>query len=184
MKQETDKLHEEYYKKFGRLYSNQKLLSPEIFKEIEENLLEEYRTEYLIIKLRDDSENERTIYELQTRNAWIIPRFFRRFIFWKRPNQAADQINRQLAVEMTDYFNKRERALERLIAALEEQQTDMDECSETQTASDETAVEQVEQHDEQPKPRRRRRHSAENEQVPGQIEIEMPDNDDPGETDE
>lgn len=146
MKQETDKLHEEYYKKFGRLHSSQNLLSSEIYNEMANNLLEEYRTEYELMNLRDQSETERTKYELETRNGWIIPRFFRRFIFWKRPNRAADQINRELAVQINEYFNKRERALERLIAALDR----TDENSESQTADDETAEEQSEQQIETP----------------------------------
>ena len=124
MKQETDKLHEEYYKKFGRLHSGKDVLSPAIYDEISNNLLKEYKTEYKIMHMSDQTETERTIYEIETRNSSLIPRFFRRFIFWKRPNLAADQINRETSVKVNDFFNKREVALERLIASLEQSETD------------------------------------------------------------
>lgn len=120
MKEKTDELHTRYYKKFTHLESNKMLLTSDIYEEIAKNLLEEYRTEYKIMRLSDDIENGREIYSLTVRGNALIPKPRRRFLlfFHRKSNYAADLIDREMLHEITKFFERRERALQLLESAL------------------------------------------------------------------
>lgn len=118
MKEKTDELHERYYKKFWRLKENAPALSG-VMDVMRSNLLEEYKTEYAIMHAEDLIENERQLYALGVKGNELIPKEHRYRLFWKRPNRAQIQLNRELEAEIEEFYRRRELALERLIVALE-----------------------------------------------------------------
>lgn len=191
MKEKTDELHTRYYQKFAKLKSNEGLLEPEIYKEIAKNLLNEYKTEYAIMHAADVIETERAVYGLTVRSSSLIPvprkRFF--LFFHRRENYAANQIEREMYVEIERFFNRREKAIERLTAALEgAEQSEMNEAYDqpeptaedtTEPTTDESAraEQQTEPDPAKPKGKKRVKPQPDNSVMPGQVSMAELDND-------
>ena len=176
MKEHTDELHERYYKKFWALEQNSQALGGEVKDVFRKNILEEYITEYAIMHGGDRIENARKLYELDIKQDELIPRYKRRrWVFWKkRPNQAADQINREMLIEIQRFFNARELALERLIAALDKDSTPQpDEADQAAAdkAPETTAGTNTAQSDPAREPERNKG------QIPGQLSLDQIGND-------
>lgn len=66
MKEQTDKLHEEYIKKFGTLKENQAIMTPESYLTMAANLLNEYKREYALMDGSDGIATDKHIEELNT----------------------------------------------------------------------------------------------------------------------
>lgn len=119
MKEKTDQLHERYYKKFWRLHENQAALGDSVRDVIRQNILDEYLTEYAIMRAQDDIENKRLLHELSVKGDNLIPAEKRFRLFWKKPNRAQEQIDRKALAEAEQFFERQDRAIELLAAALD-----------------------------------------------------------------
>jgi trehalose/maltose hydrolase-like predicted phosphorylase len=120
MKDKTDELHENYYRKFGRLHACEALLSDELKQAIEKNLYTEYMTEYKLMHAADEIENKRAACELQIKTSELVPGKIRKFKFLpfvKKPNKAAELIDEEMYYLIQQEFIKQQQR----IAELEQQ---------------------------------------------------------------
>lgn len=181
MREETDALHERYYKKFAKLQSNSTggLIPVDVQKEIAANLLDEYRTEYAQMKASDEVEIARAEYRQQLRARALKPKPRKRFlwIFHRRANAAAIQIERETQAEIEEYFATCNGAIEHA--------DDADEVGGRPEPTAEQADEQVGQADQttehadedtpeeqQAKPKgKKRKPQPDNAAMPGQMSI-------------
>lgn len=111
----TDKLrelNETYYELYGRLYENGEQLTKEQRDSIAAKLLEEYESEYEVLRLKKEIARARELYELRLKSAELIPRTWRVLhIFRRKYNRAAIQSGAEVAAEVERYFAGREAAL-------------------------------------------------------------------------
>lgn len=183
MKEKTDALHESYYRKFGELRRNIDNLTDEAYMAIAKNLLEEYLEEYALMRLEDGIETSRKRYGLITRANELEPRRIRHHLLFRRPNRAADQLTREMLAEIEEFFERHERALEQLEAALAQTENAEPEDILLQPepepdTQEEPATDPGEERQEPPKdkpqkpPRTRRKRSQPDGQLPGQISLD------------
>jgi hypothetical protein len=199
MKDKTDELHEEYYRKFGRLRANAALLTDEIKTAIERNLYREYLTEYNLMHASDEIENKRAERAVAIKTSELVPGRvpkYRRFpFFFKKPNRAANEISAEMYLEIEQIFLRQEQRialLEEQLAELtaEEMQpeattraadgeatTEVEEASTPQETADAPAepVAEPEKPQEQTQGKRKRKkdkQSDANEQVQGQLSLD------------
>jgi hypothetical protein len=104
MKDKTDELHERYYRKFGRLNACSELLGVQMKQAIEANLLAEYKAEYQLMHKADDIELSRANYALDYKAAELKPRNRLYWLFWRKPNRAAEEMNDMLQIEVDEFF--------------------------------------------------------------------------------
>lgn len=119
MKEKTDELHERYYQKFWRLQKNAEALSGGVIDVMRQNILNEYKDEYAIMHSEDMIEVERALHSLLVKSDLLTPKKLRFRLFWKRPNRAEDQLNREMYAIAEQFFEKKERIISMLMAALD-----------------------------------------------------------------
>ena len=120
MIKELGELNEKFYELYGRLYENGELLTPKQAALMADNLLAQYKAEYELLALKTGIEEAKELYSVRQRRGALIPHRWR-FLFWRKENYAAQTIDKEIQVEITRYFNAREKALERLIEALDKE---------------------------------------------------------------
>ena len=120
MIKELGELNEKFYELYGRLYENGELLTPKQATLMADNLLAQYKAEYELLTLKTGIDEMKELYAVKQRRGAFIPHRWR-FLFWGKANQAATTIEREIQAEITQYFNAREKALERLIEALDKE---------------------------------------------------------------
>lgn len=118
MIKELGELNEKFYELYGRLYENGELLTPKQAALMADNLLAQYKAEYELLTLKTGINEMKELYTVKQRRGALIPHRWR-FLFWGKANQAATTIEREIQTEITQYFNEREKALARLIEALD-----------------------------------------------------------------
>lgn len=118
MIKELGELNEKFYELYGRLYENGELLTPKQQSLMGDNLLSQYKAEYELLAQKMGIDEERERFAVKKRRGAFIPRLWR-VLFWKKENQAAQLIEREIQAEITRYFNMREKALSKLIEALD-----------------------------------------------------------------
>lgn len=117
---ELRKLNEKFYELYGRLYENNELLTAKQRELMANNLLLQYKSEYELLQQKTGIDKAREQYTVKQRRGMLIPKCFR-FLFWKKKNYAAEQIDREIKAEITKYFDEREKALARLVEALDKE---------------------------------------------------------------
>ena len=120
MIKELGELNEKFYELYGRLYENGELLTPKQAALMADNLLAQYKAEYELLALKTGIEEAKELYTVKQRRGTLIPHRWR-FLFWRKENYAAQVIDREIQTEITRYFNERERALARLVEAIEKE---------------------------------------------------------------
>ena len=109
-------LQQEYFDKFGKLYEAIEVLGDTAYSLMLHHLQEQYEKEYKRLMRKAALENCATDYALNVKESYLIPQ--RCGFFWRKHNQAASLIIREVSAEVIQSFNKRTEALERLEAAL------------------------------------------------------------------
>ncbi len=140
MIKELGELNEKFYELYGRLYENGELLTPKQAALMADNLLAQYKAEYELLALKTGIEEAKELYTVKQRRGTLIPHRWR-FLFWRKENYAAQVIYREIQTEITRYFNERERALARLVEAIEKENAETDETPEEPT--DENTIEET-----------------------------------------
>lgn len=108
---------------FGRLYKNRKLLDN--VKTVEyfgKELFEQYKAEYEALRYKYELIELPELEKVKQRHYNLVPRKYRVwYSLWllKRRNRALKNIDREIYIELEQHFRKKEVALERLEAALE-----------------------------------------------------------------
>lgn len=120
MIKELGELNEKFYELYGRLYENGELLTPKQAALMADNLLAQYKAEYELLALKTGIEEAKELYSVRQRRGALIPHRWR-FLFWRKENYAAQTIDKEIQAEITRYFNERERALARLVDAIEKE---------------------------------------------------------------
>ena len=180
--EELGKLNEKFYELYGNLSENRKFLGDnKTYQLFSTNLLEQYKAEYEILKIRFETIEKPKLYAAQVRHGELVPR--NHFFFFR--NRAKKLIDNEILLELDKYFNEREKALERLISALEnedsaEQETKAFNEPAMSGETPATVIESAERvKDEQPKaekPTRTRKtrepKEPNNAQLSGQVSIE------------
>lgn len=138
MIKELGELNEKFYELYGRLYENGELLTPKQAALIADNLLAQYKAEYELLALKTGIEEVKELYTVKQRRGTLIPHRWR-FLFWRKENYAAQVIDREIQAEITRYFNEREKALARLVEAIEKENAET--LNESNEESDETTEE-------------------------------------------
>lgn len=129
MIKELGELNEKFYELYGRLYENGELLTAKQAALMADNLLAQYKAEYELLTLKTGIEEAKELYTVKQRRGALIPHRWR-FLFWGKANQAALTIEREIQAEIVRYFNEREKALERLIEALDKENAETPEEAE------------------------------------------------------
>lgn len=142
MIEELGALNEKFYELYGRLYENAELLTSKQSELMAEKLLTQYKAEYERLQLNADIVELEQLYTVKQRRAALIPRA-RRFLFWHRENRAAQVIDREIQTEITRFFNNREKALERLIEALDGENAAPDEDDEAANGQEQPTPEAI-----------------------------------------
>lgn len=137
MIKELGELNEKFYELYGRLYENGELLTPKQAALMADNLLAQYKAEYELLTLKTGIEEAKELYAVKQRRGALIPHRWR-FLFWRKKNYAADVIDREIQAEISRYFNAREKALERLIEALDKENGQTPEESNSEAESEPT----------------------------------------------
>lgn len=132
MIKELGELNEKFYELYGRLYENGELLTPKQAALMADNLLAQYKAEYELLALKTGIEEAKELYTVKQRRGTLIPHRWR-FLFWRKENYAAQVIDREIQTEITRYFNERERALARLVEAIEKENAEADEPTDEET---------------------------------------------------
>lgn len=140
MIKELGELNEKFYELYGRLYENGELLTPKQAALMADNLLAQYKAEYELLALKTGIEEAKELYTIKQRRGTLIPHRWR-FLFWRKENYAAQVIDREIQTEITRYFNEREKALARLVEAIEKENAETDETPEEPT--DENTIEET-----------------------------------------
>lgn len=120
MIKELGELNEKFYKLYGRLYENGELLTPKQAALMADNLLAQYNAEYELLTLKTGIDEMKELYAVKQRRGALIPHRWR-FLFWRKENYAAQVIDREIQTEIARYFNEREKALARLVEAIEKE---------------------------------------------------------------
>ena len=120
MIKELGELNEKFYELYGRLYENGELLTPKQAALMADNLLAQYKAEYELLALNTGIEEAKELYTVRQRRGTLIPHRWR-FLFWRKENYAAQVIDREIQTEIARYFNEREKALARLVEAIEKE---------------------------------------------------------------
>lgn len=143
MIKELGELNEKFYELYGRLYENGELLTPKQAALMADNLLAQYKAEYELLTLKTGIDEMKELYAVKQRRGALIPHRWR-FLFWRKKNYAADVIDREIQAEISRYFNAREKALERLIEALDKENGQPEESdSEAESAENEPTDEET-----------------------------------------
>lgn len=129
MIKELGELNEKFYELYGRLHENGELLTPKQAALMADNLLAQYKAEYELLALKTGIEEAKELYTIKQRRGTLIPHRWR-FLFWRKENYAAQTIDKEIQAEITRYFNERERALARLVDAIEKENEAHDESDE------------------------------------------------------
>lgn len=137
MIEELGDLNEMFYKLYGRLYENAELLTTKQSELMADKLLAQYKAEYERLQLKADIVELKELYETKQRRSALIPHRWR-FLFWGKANQAAIAIEREIQAEIVGYFNKREKALARLIEALDKENAETPENEAPELTDEET----------------------------------------------
>lgn len=137
MIKELGELNEKFYELYGRLYENGELLTPKQAALMADNLLAQYKAEYELLTLKTGINEMKELYTVKQRRGALIPHRWR-FLFWGKANQAATTIEREIQTEITQYFNEREKALARLIEALDKENEQPSEESDSEADSAES----------------------------------------------
>ena len=119
MKEETDKLHERYYEKFWQLQKNKDALGDGVIDVMRQNILNEYKDEYAIMLAADLIQINRELHSLSVKSEMLTPKKLRFRLFWKRPNRAEDQLDREMFAIVEQLFAQKEQVIQGLIDALE-----------------------------------------------------------------
>lgn len=120
MIKELGELNEKFYELYGRLYENGELLTPKQAALMADKLLAQYKAEYELLALKTGIEEAKELYTVRQRRGTLIP-YRWRFLFWRKENYAAQVIDREIQTEIARYFNEREKALARLVEAIEKE---------------------------------------------------------------
>ncbi len=108
-------LYDRFYRLYGELYGNRMLLdNAKTYNYMGAQLFEQFRQEYERLIMQADIAEKDELYAMRLRHNAYVPR--RRWIF---RNRAAKQSEREIMQEITEYFRRREEALERLITVLD-----------------------------------------------------------------
>ena len=113
MLDDLEKLNEQIYRLYGSLYENSELLTKEQAEYTAKCLFIGYKAEYELIALRAEIEYKTDRFAVNEKRKALIPRRWRRFIFWKKKNRSADILLRELSQELEGDFAQREQALEK-----------------------------------------------------------------------
>ena len=119
MPDELQELNERFYSLYGRLYENSELLTKKQTDYIAACLYERYKTEYELLSLRGEITDKSERFAIMERRKALIPRRWRRLLFWKRKNRAADILIREIEKEVAEEFAQREQELEESSEMLE-----------------------------------------------------------------
>ncbi len=138
MIKELGELNEKFYELYGRLYENGELLTPKQAALMADNLLAQYKAEYELLALKTGIEEAKELYTVKQRRGTLIPHRWR-FLFWRKENYAGQVIDREIQAEITRYFNEREKALARLVEAIEKENAET--LNESNEEADETPEE-------------------------------------------
>lgn len=142
MIKELGELNEKFYELYGRLYENGELLTPKQAALMADNLLAQYKAEYELLALKTGIEEAKELYTVKQRRGMLIPHRWR-FLFWRKENYAAQVIDREIQAEITRYFNEREKALARLVEAIEKENAET--LNESNEEVDETPEESTDE---------------------------------------
>lgn len=166
-------LNDKFYQLFGELFENRKLLdSNKTYQYMGEKLFEQYKTEYEVLRIKFETVEKPALYRAEVIHFETVPK--NRFIFFR--NRAKKLIDNEVFAELSKSFKAREEAVERLIEALDNQ----DSAEQRTTAFDEPQSEETESRASdaaQVKPKRGRKRKIiinDNaaEQLPGQVRID------------
>lgn len=134
---ELKNLNDKFYKMFGELFRNRKLLdNAETYKYFGKKLFEQYKVEYEVLQTKFETIEKPALYEAQVRHDILVPR--KRFIFFR--NRAQKLIDDKVICELDKYFAEREKELEKQQAALERLLEALDSADQRSMAFDEPKV--------------------------------------------
>ena len=138
---ELKNLNDKFYKMFGELFRNRKLLdNAETYKYFGKKLFEQYKVEYEVLQTKFETIEKPALYEAQVRHDMLVPR--KRFIFFR--NRAQKLIDDKVICELDKYFAEREEELRKKEEALERLLEALDSVGSRTTAFDEPLAEQHE----------------------------------------
>lgn len=172
-------LNEKFYEMFGRLFRNRKLLDNEkTVKYFGEKLFEQYKAEYEALRYKHELKEMPELERVKQRHYELVPRAWRPWYFLflvRRRNRALKNIDREIYIELEQYFRKKEAALERLEVALDKKDS-ADQRTKVFDELPEKPDEQKSQSSEKPnKPVAKSKKSKKpelTEQAPGQITLD------------
>lgn len=111
-------LQEDFFKKTGDLYENIELLGNEFYNLMLKDIIEVYKQESKLLLSEVKIDYSAANYRLDFLDDLKKPA--RCGLFWRKLNEPADLIYREVSAQVSEDFNRRTAAIESLEAALEE----------------------------------------------------------------
>ncbi len=104
MKDEIRELNDSFYKIFDDLNEARPTLYGEAYPVIGAQILNEYCTEYYLLKLKCQIEEAQEEYRLLQKHKKLIPRKERRYLIFRRPNVIKKLIDEEIRQEAQEFF--------------------------------------------------------------------------------
>jgi len=104
MKDEIRELNDSFYKIFDDLNEARPTLYGEAYPVIGAKILNEYCTEYYLLKLKCQIEEAQEEYRLLQKHKKLIPRKERRYLIFRKPNVIKKLIDEEIRQEAQEFF--------------------------------------------------------------------------------
>ncbi len=104
MKDEIKELNDSFYKIFDDLNEARPTLYGEAYPTIGSRILNEYCTEYYLLKLKSQIEEEQEEYRILQKHKKLIPRKERRYLIFRKPNVIKKLIDEEIRQEAQEFF--------------------------------------------------------------------------------
>ncbi len=104
MKDEIKELNDSFYKIFDDLNEARPTLYGEAYPTIGSRILNEYCTEYYLLKLKSQIEEAQEEYRILQKHKKLIPRKERRYLIFRKPNVIKKLIDEEIRQEAQEFF--------------------------------------------------------------------------------
>lgn len=104
MKDEIKELNDSFYKIFDDLNEARPTLYGEAYPTIGSRILNEYCTEYYLLKLECEIEEAQKEYRILQKHKKLIPRKERRYLIFRKPNVIKKLIDEEIRQEAQEFF--------------------------------------------------------------------------------